>query len=137
MKNLLKKLYDYYPIIKEDEDWDYGFLLDLIEFKLKRMIKHFRETPQILENQLRYARQMEVALNILHAGYKADIVTEEDLYPIYVNSRNVHRFLHPKEMEFLVEHSNLNQYYLPTLREAKAKKLFWKYMEHYIENWWT
>ena len=101
------------------------------------MIKHFRETPQIIENQLRYAKQMEVALNILHAGYKTDIVTEEDLYPIYVNSKNAYRFLHSKELEFLTEHSNLKKYHLPTIREAKAKKLFWKYMEHYIEYWWT
>ena len=134
MKKLLKKLYDYYPIIKEDEDWDYGFLLALIDFKLKRMIKHFRESEQLFEHQLEYAKQMETALNILHAGYLTDIITQEDLGSIYVNDRNVRRFFTPFELQF--SDKLKTKYYYPTIRETKAKRLFWKYLEYYIEYWW-
>ena len=134
MKDLLKKLYDYYPVIHEDEDWDYGFLLALIDFKLKRMIKYFRESEQLVEHQLEYAKQMETALNILHAGYLTGIVTQEDLGSIYVNDRNVHRFFNPSELQFLGKWKT--RYYYPTVRETKAKRLFWKYLERYIEYWW-
>ena len=134
---LLKRIKDWYPIIREDEDWDFDYLFDIIEFKLTKMMKYF-STHNIVVDEEKYAKQIQVALNILKAGYKTDIVLDTDL-KTYVNTRNCKRFL-PKSYLF-DKFSNeggkfWTMYGNATIREYKAKALFWKYLHHYIENWW-
>ena len=129
-----EKTFSYYPVLKDDQDWDYGFLLELMEFKLKRMSQYFH-THHIVENEIWYGTLCDRAIDILHAGYLTDIILKEDLGNIYVNTRNVHRFFTPKQFEFVTKYK-LEKYYLPTVREEKAKALFWKFMHHYIEYLW-
>lgn len=128
-----EKTFAYHDILKDDFDWDYCFLLDLIEFKLKKMREYFW-THDIVENEKRYGDICDKLINILHAGYKTDIIIVSDLHT-YVNTRNVRRFFTPKRLKFIQKH-NLEFYYLPTVREEKAKRLFWKYLEWHIEELW-
>ena len=128
-----ERTFSYHPVLKDDQDWDEGFFFDLIEFKLKRMSQYFH-THQIVENEDWYGTLCDRAIAILKAGYKTDIILEKDLHN-KVNTRNVHRFFNPKELNFILK-EGLKQYYLPTVREAKAKALFWKFLHHYIEMLW-
>lgn len=129
-----EKTFSYHPILKDDFDWDYCFLIDLIEFKLKRMRQYFW-THDIIMNEYQKGNICNTLINILNAGYKTEIILQKDLGNIYVNTKNVHRFLTPAELDFLLKES-LADYYLPVVRETKAKKLFWKYLEHHIERLW-
>lgn len=129
-----ERTFSYYDVLKDDQDWDEGFFFDLIEFKLKRMSQYFH-THHIVENEDWYGTLCDRAIAILHAGYKTNIIVESDLNGIYVNTRNIHRFLNPKQLEFIMK-SGLKNYYIPTVRETKAKALFWKFLHHYIEYWW-
>lgn len=129
-----EKTLAYHSVLSKDFDWDQGFFFDLIEFKLKRMAEYFH-THNIVENEKEYGRQCDKAIAILNAGYKTNIVLSEDLKEIYVNPRNIHRFVNPKTMDFIIK-EGLRKYYLATVREYKAKALFWKYLYHYIEYWW-
>ena len=128
-----EKTFSYHDILKDDEDWDYDFLLSLIEFKLRRMSQYFH-THNIVENEDWYGTLCDRAIAILNAGYKTNIITVKDLHN-YVNTRNVNRFFNPKELNFILK-EGLQQYYLPTVREKKAKALFWKFLHHYIEYLW-
>ena len=128
-----EKTFSYYDILKDDHDWDYGFFLDLIEFKLKRMREYFW-THNIVENEKQYGNICNRLIEILHAGYKTNVITDDDLHN-YVNTRNVHRFFSPDQLDFILK-KNLNKYYLPTIRERKASILFWKYLSHKIEYLW-
>ena len=128
-----EKVFSYHSVLKSDEDWDYNFLLDLVEYKLKKMSQYFH-THNIVENEKYYGDLCDKAIAILNAGYKTSIIVEEDLHN-YVNTRNVHRFFNPKQLDFILKYK-LQIYYLPTVREAKAKALFWKFMHHYIEILW-
>ena len=128
-----EKTFSYYDILKDDQDWDYDFFLDLIEFKLKRMSNYFH-THHIVVHEDWHGTLCDRAIAILNVGYKTDIILDKDLHN-YVNTRNVHRFFNPKELEFILK-ENLRQYYLPTVREKKAKILFWKFLHHYIEYLW-
>ena len=114
----------YYDVLKDDQDWDEGFFFDLIEFKLRRMRDYFW-THEIVENEKHYGDICNTLINILHAGYKTDIILSSDLN-MHVNTRNVHRFFNPKSLEFIMR-EGLQKYYLASVREQKAKKLFWKY----------
>ena len=128
-----ERTFSYHPVLKDDQDWDEGFFFDLIEFKLKRMSQYFH-SHHIVEDEDWYGTLCDRAITILNAGYKTDIVLEEDLHN-YVNTRNVHRFFNPKELDFILK-EDLKQYYLPTVREKKAKALFWKFLHHYVEYLW-
>ena len=128
-----ERTFSYHPVLKDDQDWDEGYFFDLIEFKLKRMSQYFH-THQIVENEDWYGTLCDRAIAILKAGYKTDIILEKDLHN-KVNTRNIHRFFNPKELDFILR-EGLKQYYLPTVREAKAKALFWKFLNHYIEILW-
>lgn len=128
-----EKVFSYHSVLKSDEDWDYGFLLNLLEYKLKKMSQYFH-THNIVQNEKYYGDLCDKAIAILNAGYKTSIIVEEDLHN-YVNTRNVHRFFNQKQLDFILKYK-LQEYYLPTVRETKAKALFWKFMHHYIEYLW-
>lgn len=128
-----EKTFSYYDVLKDDQDWDEGFFFDLIEFKLKRMSQYFH-SHHIVENEDWYGTLCDRAIAILNAGYKTEIILDKDLHN-YVNTRNVHRFFNPKQLDFILK-EGLQKYYLPTVREAKAKALFWKFLHHYIEFLW-
>ena len=129
-----ERTFSYHPVLKEDQDWDYDFFLSLIEFKLKRMREYFW-SHDIVENEKRYGDICDRLINILYAGYKTNIITDNELDGVYVNTRNIHRFFNPKRLEFIQKYK-LKKYYLPTVREQKAKRLFWKYLEWHIEELW-
>jgi len=129
-----ERTFSYHPVLKDDQDWDEGFFFDLIEFKLKRMSQYFH-THRIVENEDWYGTLCDRAIAILNAGYKTDVILDSDLNKIYVNTRNVYRFFSPKQLSF-IQKEELQKYYLPRIREEKAKSLFWKFLYHYIEYLW-
>ena len=124
---------EYYPVLSKDEDYDYGFLLYLISFKLKRMSNYFH-THNIVVNEERWAKLCDIAIKLLDIGYLNEIVLDDNLKGIYVNTKNKHRFLSKQMIE--VSDVFWNTYGLATIRTEKAKKLFWKFMSHYIEKLW-
>lgn len=53
IKQGIKNLIGWFPIVWKDRDWDYNFLLLLMRFKLKRMEKEFRSyNDTIVSNKL-------------------------------------------------------------------------------------
>jgi hypothetical protein len=130
-----ERTFSYYDVLKDDFDWDYEFLLDLIEFKLKRMSNYFH-THRIVENEDWYGTLCDKAIAILHAGYKTDIVLSKDLNGIYVNTRNKNRFIPGYMKRIIHSQEYLDKYELALIREEKAKALFWKFLHHYIEILW-
>ena len=126
-----KRTFSYHPVLKNDQDWDEGFFFNLIEFKLKRMSEYFH-THHIVENSELYGRICDKAIAILNAGYKTNIVLDKDLKN-YVNIKNENRFFNKHEKSFI---GKFPIYHKAYLREAKAKKLFWKYLYHRVEWLW-
>ena len=132
-----ERTFSYHPVLKENQEWDYDFFFSLIEFKLKRMSEYFH-THHIVENEDWYGTLCDRAINILHAGYKTDLVLTKEIEfeGIYVNTRNKDRFT-PAYMKIIKHDSDYwNKYGIALIREEKAKALFWKFMHHYVEVLW-
>jgi len=103
-------------------DYDYGYLLDMMYYKLERMNVFFNSKYTHLVNAKKVAKQIEVAMRLLNIirGKSVDL-DEEELEKI-VNQRNAHRF---------------SPYVsLYGLREEKAWHVFFLYLEHRMRNWW-
>ena len=129
-----EKLFEYYPVLSKDGDFDFGFLLILLEFKLKKM-SHYFHTHDIVVNEEYYGRLCDTAPSLLNAAYLNEIILDEDLGEIYVNTKNKYRFL-PKSLMNNLSDEFGDKYGLANLRTFKAKKIFWKFMYHYIERLW-
>ena len=97
-------------------------------------MSQYFHTHNIVENEDWNGTLCDRAVAILQAGYRTNIIIEDELKN-YVNTRNIHRFFNPKELNFILK-KGLQKYYLPTVRETKAKALFWKFLHHYIEILW-
>ena len=128
-----KKTMSYHPVLFQDEDFDYGFLLSLLKFKLERMANYFH-THDIAIDEEYYGRLCDTAVALLNIGYLDETILDSDL-KVYVNSKNKHRFLSKAMMKFSDTYW-WDKYGLATIRTEKAKKIFWKFMYHYIEYLW-
>ena len=59
------RIFSYFPVIWKDRDWDYDFLLDLLEFKLKRIKKYFLES----KNWKTFPETLELPREIPHTDH--------------------------------------------------------------------
>lgn len=63
----IKKIFEYMPLLWRDEDWDYGYLLDLIKFKLIRMRDTISKNAIISNENIR-----EISIGINQTIYHID-----------------------------------------------------------------
>lgn len=129
----LKRTLEYYPVLKEDQDWDYDFLFDLIVFKLQRMKNYFQNAQIAMDSKI-YAQQINTTINLINIGFKNDEVETDK----YVNLKNAKRFLTKEQFEFYnkVDSKNGTKYLPNELRMAKARKLFGEYFVFKVMYWW-
>ena len=102
-------------------DYDYGYLLDTMYYKMERMVAFFNSKYTHIAGAKKVAKQIEVAMRLLNIiRGKSDIYDEEELEKI-VNTRNESRY---------------HGYTLYGLRQEKAWHVFFLYLEHRMKNWW-
>lgn len=130
-----EKVFSYHPVLKDDEQWDYCFLLSLIRFKLTKMSEYFY-THHIIMNEDWKGQICDKLVNLLDAAYNSGIVLNSDL-KTYVNTRNEKRFFTEHKIKWYEENPIFKEKYkLAELREAKAISLFWKYFAFKINDLW-
>jgi hypothetical protein len=110
--------------IAQMEDYDYGFLLDMMYHKFERMVAFFNSKYTHIVGAKKVAKQIEVAMRLLNiVRGKGEFYEDEELERI-VNTRNVKRY------------SPDGIYTLYSLRQDKAWHVFFLYLEHRMKNWW-
>lgn len=141
------------PLLWKDREWDYGFMLEMERFKLRRMCKWYLKNNygHAVNGESTY-KQMKFAADLL------DIILDNDWYiikdidkPIFVDGKF---FKHPDSDYVLSTYVNLRNYkrFLPWLKQetvdkapnfwstevrvAKAWSLYHKFSEHYMQGWW-
>ena len=121
----------YSKLLKEDRDWDWAYMVELEQFKLKRMSKYFAES-QLVRGWEQMVSEINLCIKLI------DVVMERDqkgyLYNNtkklpYINSKNWKRFIswHPE---------SINDYYLDDLRQAKALHLYNLIRTYRMRSWW-
>lgn len=119
----------YSKLLKEDRDWDWAYMLELEQFKLKRMSKYFAES-QLVHGWEQMVSEINLCIKLI------DIVLERDqkgyLYSgtkklPYVNVKNWKRFV-----SWYLE----SPYYLEDLRKAKALHLYNLIRTYRMRSWW-
>ena len=141
------------PTLFKDREWDYSFMLEIEQKKLKNMIKWYEQHDYgHLVSGPATVRQMKLAVSLL------DIILEKDnwwhidnaFYPEYynfvenkplqstgfvidkyVNTRNYKRFY-----PLLSDNAIKQSVWIIDLRLQKAWLLYNKLRERYMMHWW-
>jgi uncharacterized UPF0160 family protein len=74
IKNIIK----WFHIIWEDRDFDYGYLLDILEFKLKSMEQFFNSNDTWTKNSKKCAKQIMIVKNLIHRIKREDYLTNKN-----------------------------------------------------------
>ena len=66
MFKTIKNVIKWWPILKEDQDWDYSYLLKVIEFKLNNMATFFESDGAWTEGASDMAKEMRLCAHHLN-----------------------------------------------------------------------
>lgn len=149
----IKNIIRWIPTLFKDREWDYSFMLEIEQKKLKNMIKWYEQNDYgHLVSGPATVRQMKLAVSLL------DIILEKDnwwhidnaFYPEYynfventplqptafvidkyVNTRNYKRFF-PLLSDNVIKQS----FWIIDLRVKKAWVLYNALRERYMLQWW-
>ena len=138
-----RNLKRYWKVLWEDNDFDQGYLEELILKKLSFMADYFREARIVVDEEEIY-HQINLALRVGKIAF--DISPEEDnpdeyggeygfSYLGYVNTRNYKRFW-PCIEESGFKDPKMGMDYKTELRRLKAKHLFYRILTVYSSRWW-
>lgn len=149
-----RRLYRWIPILYNDENWDYAYLLIIERQKLKDMIKCMEDYP-ISESDWRSVRYMKICVSLLD-----EMIGDVDRTDNYLNLQNW-RIIEPriskegmKFYERLYSNRNLpdddliingksagkidNMHLFKChIREEKVNKLYYKIRYYFTDNWWN
>ena len=159
LKKTLKKLVSikniirWIPTLYKDREWDYSFMLEIEQKKLKNMIKWYEQNDYGHSvSGHRIVREMKLAVSLLDIilekenfwsidypkGY--EFVVNHTYKPLpetsfvidkYINTKNYKRFF-----SWLNDNAMKSPSWKIDLRIRKAWYLYNKLREQYMMNWW-
>lgn len=152
MKKSKVKIYE--KMLKQDNDFDYAYLLIIERFKIKRMIKSFIEASCPHEGIEYTIRELKWCVKLIDIVLEEDAITKTymeqfgqnqlEIYdgivvlkkdieykiPIYINKNNAYRF------NKIWNKDSLNNNILMEVRRVKALYLYNKIRNRMLKWWW-
>lgn len=135
----IRNVIHYLPIIWRDRDWDHTYLLQLMEFKLRRMSKFFKEEDLLVHDE-RSSKETLICAELLKRLVEDDYCSKE---------WDEHYAKFPWEFEELPDGSALKigkkgetNSSLKILRKSKEvrkvdEELFFKIFKRKYTHWWN
>ena len=142
----IKKLWKWIKLLWNDQEWDYAYMLDIEQHKMKNMLDYFTKINSIWTNTDLTKRDLKICIKLI------DIIAERDesyqkylndnysewlpkikniKIPVYVNTKNAKRFW--KNYETWNDSYIFNM----ELRREKAWRLYNLIREHQMLRWWS
>lgn len=132
-----KQCYYWKETIANDSAIDWSYILDILRKRIEYHIGYHRYTERFVNSPF-YISRMELCQRLLELA-AADYF---DMDGVYVNISNASRYIgsifnhyHYEEIMKEKDKDN-NEYQLTELRRAKAYKILWKFLDHYLTYWW-
>lgn len=142
LKRFFRNLKRYRNILWNDNDFDYGYLDEMILTKLEFMARYFR-TARIAEGTEKVYEEICWAIRLGRIFMEKENFGDESKgeyifeFPGYVNIKNIKRF-YPrfKDYDRLEKDKNFRKMILTELRKQKAKNCFHKLLRDKEQTWW-
>lgn len=107
VRNIIK----WIPVLYKDRDWDFYFVYVMLQKKLEFTEIAIRNSS--LNNAEFYAKKIRTAIRLI------EIVREE------------------KYLDDVLKEGDWDNIRKAIIKQDKAKKLLFNYLQHYIEQWWS
>lgn len=142
-KRFFRNLKRYWGILWEDNDFDHGYMENLLFKKLTFMADYFR-TARLVEGAEKTYNQINLAIRVGRIAFDEN---PEEMSPEsyggnfgleylgYVNTKNCKRFWPTIDPSFF-ENQEIKMYLITDLRKIKARRIFYKILSQYSETWW-
>ena len=140
------RVFQWIPVLWNDEDWDFAYLLYILKFKLEKIEKALKEDDLHLHADRR-ARQARVVIEHLNRYLDIDKYTidndideflgnsedipckfDEDGKPTLYRMSHKDDKLHKKHMRVIKHQDELEQWHW---------KEFWRKLSKYGQGWWV
>lgn len=128
-KNKSTTVKKYHKILKEDKDYDFEFMLNLEQFKLKRMSEYFSKS-KIDYNWEKIVKEINLCIRLI------DIITERDLPGFLYNNTKKLPYINTRNHKRFNKYIYDNDFYLDDLRQTKAFHLYNLIRTYRMRSWW-
>ena len=125
-------LYYWFNLIFKTQYWDSGYLLDIEQHQLKRMLKYFIKSDLVENNDI-IVRDIKICLSLI------DIIKNEAEDISYVNIKNYKRFipsLNNEMLDPLIRDVNTVKMVSRWIAQEKAFHLYNKIRAYRMQTWW-
>lgn len=138
IRNYTRNLIRYSGILWRDKDWDFDFLLNLVDRKLEFMENYHKKSGICVENPW-ISERIRMTRKLLSVAREEDSDShhEELFWTPYVNVKNATRYFNDLELRRKVFGTSEGEKMLKfELRLRKAWVLYHKALEQYTHSWW-
>ncbi|MDE6340023.1 MAG: hypothetical protein K2K97_09595 [Muribaculaceae bacterium] len=130
-----KACYYWKDIVANDSAIDWSYILDILRKRIEYHIGYHRFTDRFV-NSKHYISRMELCCRLLELAASDNY----DLEGIYVNISNASRYIghlfSQYDYDKICADDAFNSLRLSELRQAKAYKILWKFLDHNLAYWW-
>lgn len=131
---LIKNIRLWYPILKEDQQWDYVYLYEIIQHKLKLMENLQRNQGNSVDAEV-YADEMREVIDVLERLIEDDYMPEESKE--YFKKLRIEDLFDNKRERSEEEHQeHLEWYRQEEKNRNKDIEFVFDTMKEKIERWW-
>ena len=150
----INRVIDFLPIIWRGFDWDYRYAVELFQHQLKRTAKEI-EARGFASDAKNTAAKIRTAVELLEKVYDEDYAMEyiqkieekygpshfemvpvEDGEQTHWDVKDIFEQDYTEAELMLIAEERNEEMQIAKLKQARAHRLVWQYIEHNIRNWW-
>lgn len=150
----IKRVWDFLPIIWRGYDWDYRYAVELFQHQLKRTANEI-ENRGFAKDAKNTASKIRTAVELLEKVYDEDYAMEyiqkieerygpshyewtsiEDVDQTYWDIKDIFEEDYTEAQLLLIAEERNEEMRISQLKQARAHRVVWQYIEHNIRHWW-
>ena len=153
----IKRVVDFIPIIWKGYDWDFRYAIELFQHQLKRTadeiekngyhvnkentVHRIRTAVELMEKvydeeyQFEYSTKIEEKYGPSKFEFEELEQIDETGNPYYTMVEHFEEDYTPEE-KLLIEQERNNLMWDSRVKQRKAHRILWQYIEHNIQHWW-
>lgn len=149
----VKRLLQFIPKVWNGYDWDYRYAVDLFSYQLDRIANEIEDRSWSVDAKM-HASKIRTATRLMKKVYDEEYLLEylnefEAKYGpsridfVEVEGRDVYEMVERFDKEYTEQELELIKQERWVMRQdakvkqARAHKLLWKYIDHNIQHWWN
>lgn len=128
----IKKTIQWLPVIWKQEDWDHYYILELLKYKLERMVKLWEKNKHYVgyENDVKWMKTCIRLIDKIDEDYTIEMYDEE----VQINKK----LYYAKYPLIYKKYKNKKSawVYIGEENQDRAHELLFKIIGRFIQHWW-